>query len=513
MPPWWKHAVIYQIYPRSFADGNGDGVGDLAGLRSRLDHLTWLGVDAVWLSPIFRSPMADFGYDVSDYCDVDPVFGQLADFDALVADAHAAGVRVMLDWVPNHSSDQHPWFVESRSSRASARRDWYYWRDEPNNWLAAFGGRAWTFDEATQQWYLHLFLPEQPDLNWGNPAVRDAMHDVLRFWLDRGVDGFRADVVHLIGKDPALPDLPLAARDQHRFTVVTTHDDPRTHELLRGIRGVLDSYPGDRAMVGEVNLMRPELLAPYYGTAAEPELNLVFNFTLLRAPWDASVWEGLVVDAERALGLVDGWPVWVLSNHDTPRHRTRYDGSEPRARVAAVVLLTLRGTPFLYAGEELGLLDGVVSAKERVDPGGRDGCRSPIPWDGSPEHGWGTADSGVTGPWLPFPPEASVRHPDALRSDPDSVLWLYRRLLSARRASAALHDGSWSVVPDTPEDVFAYERHSGSDRRVVVANFGESAESVDVGDGWVVEVATARSLEGSAWSGQLGPESAVVLRR
>jgi alpha-glucosidase len=513
MAPWWKHAVIYQVYPRSFADGNGDGVGDLAGVRSRLDHLSWLGVDAVWLSPIFRSPMADFGYDVSDYCDIDPVFGDLADFDALVADAHAAGVRVMLDWVPNHSSDQHPWFVESRSSRSSEKRDWYYWRDgsagPPNNWLAVFGGDAWTWDEGTEQWYLHLFLPEQPDLNWGNPAVQEAMHDVLRFWLDRGVDGFRADVVHLIGKDPALPDLPDLPASRNNFTLVIAHDDPRTHPLLRGIRAVLDSYPGDRAMVGEVNLLRPDLLAPYYGTPAQPELNMVFNFGLLRAPWDAAVWARVVDAAERALAPVDGWPVWVLSNHDTPRHRSRYDGSEARARVAAVVLLTLRGTPFLYAGEELGLLDGVIGPEQRVDPGGRDGCRSPIPWDSSQAgFGWGPD------PWLPFPPEAASRHPAALRSDPDSILWLYRRLLSARRASAALHDGSWRLLWDAPEGVLAYTRSSGDDERVVVANFGPSPVEGECVEGeWVVEVATSRSLEGSAWSGRLGPESAVVLRR
>ncbi len=288
--PWWQTAVLYQIYPRSFLDTDGDGVGDLAGVRAKLPYLRWLGVDGLWLSPIYRSPMADFGYDVSDHCDVDPVFGDLGGFDRLLADAHGDRLRVLLDWVPNHTSDRHPWFVESRSSRHSPKRDWYFWRDgrdggPPNNWLAAFGGRAWTWDEATSQWYLHLFLPEQPDLDWANPGVVEAMHGVLRFWLDRGVDGFRADVIHLIGKDPDLPDQPaeLAGID-----LVGVHDHPSAHPLLRGIRAVLDSYPGERAMVGEVNLGRPALLAPYYGTG--DELHLVFNFSLLWAPWDPQRW-------------------------------------------------------------------------------------------------------------------------------------------------------------------------------------------------------------------------------
>src|SRR2546421_6821390 len=257
MPPWWQTSVIYQIYPRSFADSNGDGVGDLEGVRRRLEYLEWLGIDAVWLSPIYRSPMADGGYDISDHCDVDPVFGDLAAFDRLLADSHRRGLRGLLDWVPNHTSDQHPWFLESRASRHSAKRNWYVWRDgrdggPPNNWLAAFGGLAWTWDAGTAQWYLHLFLPQQPDLNWANPEVVEAMQGVLRFWLDRGVDGFRADVVHLIGKDEALPDQP---EEIAHLDIVGSHEDPRTHELLRGIRRVLDDYDGDRVIVGEAPIL------------------------------------------------------------------------------------------------------------------------------------------------------------------------------------------------------------------------------------------------------------------
>jgi alpha-glucosidase len=492
---WWRRGVVYQIYPRSFADADGDGVGDLAGIRAHVDHLAWLGVDATWLSPVYRSPMADFGYDISDHCDIDPVFGDLATFDGLLADLHGAGLKLLLDWVPNHTSDRHPWFVESRSSRESPLRDWYVWRDRPNNWLAAFGGSAWTWDEVTTQWYLHLFLPQQPDLNWGEPAVESAMHDVLRFWLDRGVDGFRADVVHLIGKDPALPDQPpeLAMTD-----LVGVHDDPRTHAFLRRIRAVLDAYPGGRPMVGEVNLGRPDLLAPYYGDASD-ELHLVFDFSLLWAPWDAEEWGRRVEASERALASRGAWPAWVLSNHDTPRHRTRYGGSEARARVAALVLLTLRGTPFLFAGEELGAQDAVVPPERVVDPGGRDGCRAPLPWTAGAGHGWPGE------PWLPFEAGAEVANVEALRADRSSILWLYRDLLAARRASAALHAGAWERQ-DAPAQVLDYVRRAGDDERRVIANFGADDVALDL-DGWTVELAT-----GPSPAGALAGETAVLLR-
>src|SRR5262245_57941793 len=371
---WWREGVVYQIYPRSFADASGDGVGDLEGLRARLDYLQWLGVDAIWLSPIFRSPMADFGYDVAGYREVDPLFGDLATFDALLADAHARDIRVLLDWVPNHTSDQHPWFVESRASRDSATRDWYRWRDgspdhPPNNWPAAFGGGpAWTWDDATEQWYLHTFLAQQPDLNWDNPDVVAAMHDTLRFWLDRGVDGFRADVVHLIGKDPALPDVAALHSAGGHLSVVGQHDYAGTHALLRGIRGVLDEY-GDRVMVGEVNLSETELIRPYLGE--DDELHLAFDFASLWVPWDAAGWRERIAHVEEIMGA--RWPTWVFSNHDQPRTRTRLGGSDARARAALLMLLTLRGTPFLYAGEELGLEDAEVPPDRVVDPGGRDG--------------------------------------------------------------------------------------------------------------------------------------------
>ena len=510
--PWWKSAVVYQIYPRSFCDstgrdgGPGVGVGDLEGIRRRLDHLAWLGVDAVWLSPFFPSPMRDYGYDVADYCDVDPRFGSLEDFDRLLADAHDRGLRVLIDWVPNHTSDQHPWFVESRASRDSPKRDWYIWRggnpsEPPNNWVAAFtGGPAWTWHEGTGQWYLHQFLPEQPDLNWANPEVVEAMHATLRFWLDRGVDGFRIDVIHGIGKDAALLDDPAELAGVPHSSI---NDDPATHPLLREMRRLADAYLGDRVLVGEVYLLDTTKVAAYYGNG--DELHLAFNFPPLYAPWHAVAWHGQIAKAEAEFGPRAAWPTWVLSNHDNPRHRTRY-GSEERAAAAAVLLLTLRGTPFLYAGEELGLEDAVVPPERVVDPGGRDGCRAPIPWDGSPSHGWSTPD-----PWLTWPPDAARRNVEALRRDPASILHLYRRLLAARRRSPALQLGAITVLP-SPDGVLAYERQAGADRRRVLVNFAAAPATVVPDEAWTVEVSSDGTGEGEPFPGVLPASTAVILQ-
>jgi alpha-glucosidase len=503
--PWWQSGVVYQIYPRSFADGDGDGIGDLAGLRARLDHLAWLGVDAVWLSPTQPSPMADFGYDVADYCDIDPVFGDLATFDALVDEAHQRDLKVLMDWVPNHTSDQHPWFVASRSSRHAPERSWYLWRDggpdggPPNNWVRSWSDQpAWTFDEATDQWYLHCFLPEQPDLNWADPDLRAAMHDTLRFWLDRGVDGFRMDVVHLIGKDPGLPDDPpeLAA-----LSHVILNDRPETHEHLRGIRKVLDDYPGDRVSVGEVYLLDPERVATYYGD--HDELHLSFNFAPVHSPWRADLWREHIATAEAAIGAAGAWPTWVLSNHDVPRHRTRFGGSEAVARSVAVLLLGLRGTPFLYAGEELGLEDAVVPPARVVDPGGRDGCRAPIPWTRDAPHGWDGAE-----PWLPWPPQPGQRSLEALREDPSSILHLYRRLLALRRSSPALRVGSIELL-DAVDQVVTWSRREGDDHRIVAVNF--SGHEQPVGPTGTVAVSSLGRREGEPFDGTLAPHEAVVL--
>jgi alpha-glucosidase len=501
--PWWKSGVVYQIYPRSFCDTTGNGVGDLDGIRRHLDHLQWLGVDAIWLSPIYRSPMADYGYDVADHCDVDPLFGSLDDLDGLIAEAHDRDLRVVLDWVPNHTSDQHPWFVDARSSVESPHRDWYVWRDPPapgaapNNWLAAFPPEtpAWTFEPGTGQSYLHLFLADQPDLNWDNPAVEAAMHDVLRFWLDRGVDGFRADVVHLIGKDPELPDLP---RDLAAITPVALNDHPSAHDRLRRIRQLLDGYDGDRMMVGEVTLSTRQV-ATYYGH--DDELHLAFNFTPLFVPWDASAWRGRIERVVDEYGPRDAWPTWVLSNHDNPRHRTRY-GNDARARVAALLLLTLPGTPFLYAGEELGLEDAEVPEDRVLDPGGRDGCRAPVPWDGSESGGWAGR------PWLPWPPDRHTRNVEQARADPTSILHLYRRLLRFRRSSAALGRGSLCLL-DSADGVLAFERVTPDERLVVVLNFADEIRAVDVSGEVLLSTDVRRA---GAFDGELAADEAVILR-
>ncbi len=505
--PWWTRAVVYQIYPRSFADANGDGVGELAGIQEHLDHIAWLGADAIWLSPIFRSPMRDFGYDVSDYCDVDPIFGSLSDLDALVDAAHAKNLRVILDWVPAHTSSEHPWFLASRRSKHDPKRDWYVWRDPqadgapPNNWTSAFseGGPAWTMDENTGQYWLHSFLAEQPDLNWENPDVAAAMHETLRFWLDRGVDGFRADVVHNIGKDPALADVPAhLAKIPH----CALNHDPRTLDHLRGIRRLLDSYPGDRMVVGEVFLMNSKKIAPYYAEGAG--LHLSFNFPPMFLKWKADKWRACIKEAGEEFDPVGAWPTWVLSNHDWPRHRTRL-GSEARARSAAVLLLTLRGSPFLYMGEELGLEDAKVPEDRRVDPGGRDGCRAPVPWTNEPGHGWPDPA------WLPLPPDATTRNVEAARDDPASILHLYRSLLACRRSSPALLEGEIRLIDDLPGGILGYRRVSGDDERVVLINFEERATAVGDISG-IVEVSSDGSGEGAAFDKGLGPDQSVVLQ-
>ncbi|MEZ5142791.1 MAG: alpha-amylase family glycosyl hydrolase [Acidimicrobiales bacterium] len=509
--PWWHTAVGYQVYPRSFLDTTGNGVGDLEGIRRRLGYLAWLGVDALWISPFYRSPMADYGYDVADFCDVDPLFGDLVGFDVLLAEAHALGLRVIIDWVPNHTSDQHPWFLASRSSRQDPKRDWYVWRDRrpdgspPNNWVSAFTfDSAWQPDPTTGQSYLHVFLPEQPDLNWANPEVEAAMHDTLRFWLDRGVDGFRMDVIHLIGKDPDLADDPA---DLAGLSHVVLNHRPETHPLLRRIRRLLDDYPGGRMAVGEVYLLDTTMVVDYLGE--DDELHLAFNFPPLYAPWTAEAWRAQIEMTYATHDAVGAWPTWVLSNHDNVRHRTRYGGGEARARAAIVLLLGLRGTPFLYAGEELGLEDAVVPPERVLDPGGRDGCRAPIPWDGSPGHGWATPD-----PWLPWPPDADHRHADALQRDPASILHLYRRLLAVRRTSRSLHAGSLELLAadHAAPEVVGWVRHADGDQpRTVLVNFGDAAAGVDGVTG-TVEVASDGVGEGERFTGVLGPGQAIIVR-
>jgi alpha-glucosidase len=488
--PWWQRGVVYQVYPRSFADADGDGIGDLPGLIGRLDHIATLGVDAIWLSPVFRSPMRDFGYDIADYRDIDPVFGTLADADRLVAEAHARGLRLVLDFVPNHTSSLHPWFLDARRSRDAAHRDWYVWRDPapdggpPNDLVSQFGGSAWTFDEATGQSWYHSFLAEQPELDWRNPAVREAMLDVLRFWFDRGVDGFRIDVLWMIAKDDApwqdgpITDAPSGFGGDPR-AALEHGDGPEMGAYLRELREVADAYPG-RALIGEV-YMEPARVARYYGTGSSDGVHLPFNTALITQPWEAPAIIAAIEDSETGLPG-HAWPTWVLGNHDKTRVATRVGPAQ--ARVAAMLLLTLRGTPTLYYGDELGLPDVAVAPERIVDVDGRDPERSPMPWTAAPGGGFTTGE-----PWLPLADGLEVLSVGAQDRDPRSMLALHRRLLALRRAEPALSVGAWAAAA-APEGVVAYDRWAGAMRFRALLNLGPAPVEVPVDGSWSVALST-----------------------
>jgi len=521
--------VIYQIYPRSFQDSTGNGVGDLPGITSRLDYLSdTLGIDTVWVSPFYPSPMADFGYDVSDYCDVDPLFGTLADFDRLVAECHERGLRVVIDWVPNHTSNQHRWFLASRSSRDDPKRDWYVWADArvdgglPNNWLSGFGGPAWEWDEATGQYYLHSFLASQPDLNWRNPEVRAAMTDTLRFWLDRGVDGFRIDVAHFIMKDPEMRDNPPAAPlDERMFKSLGEYDSqehvndkghPDVHGVFRDLRALLDSYPGDRFAVGEIHIFDWAEWAAYYGEG--DELHMPFNFSLVWAPWHAAGIRERIDALDRAVPPW-GWPNHVLGNHDEARIVGRI-GSDA-ARVAALLLLTLRGTPTLYYGDELGMPQVEVPPEMVQDPWGiqvpgqgRDGCRTPMQWAPEPGVGFTTAQRA----WLPFTPAADRINVAAELADPGSMLNLYRRLLALRTAEPALERGDYTEIPHAPDGVFAYTRRGEDAAFAIVLNFTSEPQVVDLGMTGTVALSTHPDRDGTEIGDTFGlrPNEGVIIR-
>jgi alpha-glucosidase len=481
--PWWQRGVIYQIYPRSFQDSDGDGVGDLRGIEQRLDYLADLGVDALWMSPIFPSPMADFGYDVADYRDVDPRFGTLADLDRLVAAAHAREIKVILDFVPNHSSSEHPWFRESRSSRSSAKRGFYIWRDPapgggpPNNWVSDFGGSAWEWDELTGQYYLHAFLKEQPDIDWRNPAVQTAMYDVLHFWLARGIDGFRIDVLWHLIKAEGLPDNPPnpaydpSMGEMHRVLQTHSTDQPEVHAIAAAMRRIADSY-GERLLIGEIYLPLERLMT-YYGRALGG-VHLPFNFHLVEAPWNARALAAFIESYEAALPP-GAWPNWVLGNHDRPRIAERV--GEAQARVAAMLLLTLRGTPTLYYGDELGIGHveippaSVRDPRELREPGlglGRDPVRTPMPWATSASAGFTTG-----APWLPLNADWPERNVARQTHSPHSPLALHRGLLTLRRAHPALAIGEIALI-EGQGDVLAYERRSGGERLLVALNLGHA---------------------------------------
>ncbi len=479
---WWQDGVIYQIYPRSFQDANGDGVGDLPGIASRLDYLAQLGIAAIWISPFYPSPMADFGYDVADYTGVDPIFGTMADFDRLIAAAHAKSLKLIIDFVPNHTSDQHPWFLESRASRDNPKRDWYIWRDPapdggaPNNWTSNFGGSAWEWDTTTSQYYLHSFLPQQPDLNWRNPEVKAAIFAAMRFWLDKGVDGFRMDVLWLLIKDdqfrsnPQNPDWTPGSNSFGSTLPLYTSDRPETHAIVREMRELMNGYP-ERVLIGEIYLPLTRLVT-YYGpdpnTTEGRGADLPFNFHLIQTAWNAEKIATLIRNYESLLPP-GAWPNWVLGNHDQPRLATRV--GQGQEHVAAMLLLTLRGTPTMYYGDELGMPNAQISPDEVQDPAekrqpgigmGRDPERSPMLWDESPGAGFTTGT-----PWLPFVPDHAALSVAAESARGNSLLALYRRLLDLRRDRPALHAGDVTDVA-AEKGVLRYIRGWESGKRLQI---------------------------------------------
>src|ERR1700726_3243670 len=467
---WWQHAVFYEIYPRSYADSNNDGIGDLKGITSKMAYLHDLGVDAIWISPCFPSPQVDFGYDVSDYENIDPMYGTLADFDRMVAEGKQQGVRIILDFVVNHSSDKHPWFIDSKSSRTSPYRDWYIWRDgkgpgqPPNNWISTFGGSAWKFDPTTNQYYYHFFYAEQPDLNWRNPAVKDAMFDVSRWWYKRGVAGFRLDAVDTLFEDPGGHDNPIVGSGKNAYGDPIEENKyntklPEVHDALRGLRKVADE--SGAVLIGETWTKDVAELKQYYGEHSN-ELQMPMDLMLTKLKFSAPVFRDHIAGIDGA----GGWPVYVISNHDIERSYDRYgDGqhNDQIAKVMAALYLTLRGTPIMYYGEEIGMKTAPPTRKEDVkDPigqrgwpkeKGRDGERTPMQWDGSENAGFSKAS-----PWLPVPPAYKTHNVAAEAQQPDSILAFYKKVLRLRHTNRALLDGSYMPLHESDQKVFSYLR-------------------------------------------------------
>lgn len=508
---WWKHAVFYEIYPRSFKDSNGDGIGDLNGITSKLNYLARLGIDAIWITPFYPSPQIDFGYDVSDYEKIDSQFGTMADFDRLVAQAHQRRIRIIIDYVLNHTSDQHPFFVSARSSRASPYRDWYIWHDPknggaPTNWSSSFGPTAWTLDEKTNQYYYHRFYKEQPDLNWHNPAVEKRMFQTVRFWMDRGVDGFRLDAVNYLFEDaqlrdnPVLPELRPGSTTEHLQDLKYNRDLPEVHDVMTRLRSFTDRYDPNRVLIGEAYVPQWEQLMSYYGTA-DNELQLPFNFFLVmgkvRTSLDAAAFRAVIAQSEKS--LQGRWTTYVLSNHDIPRAFDRYgDGhhDDDIAKLTAAMLLTLRGSPFLYYGEEIGMVTTEPKTIDEVrDPvgkrywpanKGRDGERTPMQWDA-------TAQAGFTNgqPWLKIPPSASRRNVALQADDPSSVLNFYQQLIRLRRRSPALLDGDYASIGDDP-NIFAYRRSTSAQTMIVALNMSKESRSLSLDKESLNEASGAR---------------------
>lgn len=485
---WWQKEIVYQIYPRSYKDNDGDGIGDLPGIIEKLDYIKELGVKVVWISPIYPSPMADFGYDVSDYTGIHPMFGTMEDFDRLLSEIHKRGLKLILDFVPNHSSDQHKWFQESKKSKDNPKRDWYLWKDPgpdggpPNNWLSAFGGSGWEYDETTNQYYYHAFLKEQPDLNWRNPEVQEAMLDTMRFWLDKGVDGFRVDVIwHLIKDDqfrdnPPNPDYTEDKSPYDRHLQAYTTDQPEIHDIVAMMRDVMEEYE-ERLLIGEIYLPI-EKLVTYYGEEGGGA-HLPFNFQLVVLPWDAREIEGAINKYEGSLPP-DGWPNWVLGNHDNSRIATRVGNDQ--ARIAAILLLTLRGTPTIYYGDEIGMQDVPISKEQVQDPHeknipgkglGRDPERTPMQWDDSINAGFTTGD-----PWLPLMENYEEVNVKKEKDEEHSMLNFYRRLIGLRQNEAALQIGNHEPVY-TEGNLLSYMRSFSGKKFLIVLNLSEKEETFE----------------------------------
>jgi alpha-glucosidase len=521
-PSWWRDGVLYQIYPRSFADSDGDGIGDLRGIVERLDHLEWLGIDGIWLNPTFPSPNDDWGYDVSDYKGVHPDLGTLADLDALVAEAGRRGIRVLLDLVPNHSSDRHPWFQDALSGRDARYRDFYVWADPapgggpPNNWISNFGGSAWTWHEPTGQYYLTQFLPSQPDLNWWNEELRDAIDDVLEFWFERGIAGFRIDVCHAIVKDRELRNDPEPGPEDHPrihargLKQVYSMNRPELHDVLRRWRILSGRQDPERILVGETYVLSLDQLIPFYGNGQD-ELHLAFNFLFVHADLDAEQMRSNVEGVEAMLPP-GSWPVWTGSNHDAKRFPTRWAGGDPaRTRAALLILLALRGTPFLYYGDEIGMPDVPLDPAKALDPvphkkgdseENRDVCRTPMQWSDGP--GAGFTDGGE--PWLPIGDAAAV-NVAAQRGDPGSALHLVRDLIALRRERADLRGGRYETLP-APDGAWAWRRGEST---AAAVNLSDADVVVDLRGEILVGSDRARDGERADGALRLGPWEGAVL--
>lgn len=524
---WWQTGIIYQVYPRSFQDSNNDGVGDLQGIIRRLDYLKWLGIKALWISPVYPSPMADFGYDISDYKNIDPLFGSLDDFEALLGEVHRRDMKLIMDLVPNHTSSLHPWFLESRSSRDNPKRNWYLWYDAlpdgnpPNNWLSVFGGPAWEWDEKTGQYYYHAFLREQPDLNWRNPEVRQAIYDVMRFWLDKGIDGFRVDVIWHLIKDNHLRDNPknpdyhehMATYDQ--LLPVYSTDQPEVHEIVREMRAIVDNYD-ERLLIGEIYLPIHKLVT-YYGSESNGA-HLPFNFMLISLPWEAQKIAAAVDEYESALPA-NAWPNWVLGNHDQPRITSRVGIQQ--AKIAAMLLLTLRGTPTMYYGDEIEMRDVPVTSEEVQDPQGknmpdknlsRDPARTPMQWEPILNGGFTRGK-----PWLRLDSRYHRINVELQKKDPYSMLSYYKRLIDLRQSEVCLMQGAYTPLHADHLMIAYFRQSEGKPGFLIVLNLSHRPcyfKSHKIRINGTIEVATTPELEGQVIDGavNLSGDEGVVIR-